>query len=554
MALAPITVRPTGQSGLTGWQGSSASPASALTSDNSDTTFVSDDLSGSALSGHQFAVSFPTPGGIPATAAIQKIVPRVRWQRTTQNDNRLTVSGGNNYPSKTGFRLPTSTTQTNYNAWTTVTLPASAAVLPGDSPGPADVIVALWLQFNDTPAQQAARQARISEIYLDVYYNEQPVPSAMTVSSTTQSSKPTHSWTFTDPEDDAQAGYRASVWLSADAADANCPKIGRSFVATDGTTRTAVACTGSGTNYDVLDPSQTWNPGVSYPNAALVSYVQVADQIGDRVRWSTVIASQSFTMAVTAPTAPSIATVTWNAVRLGYDITVTIPAWVHAPATTETVTVQRNISGSSVWEALPFVAASVLPGQAAQSVTVCDPLVRSNQQVRYRAYVVHNDGSWDYRSAYSASTAYRSQTITGFYLRNPLDPLYQVLRVQVTADLNFSSDEDLGVFWPAGGMGSTVSPSFVSGGIQMPSMDCPIMLRSEADYQTFVALRKMQTALFMQTDMDGVAYWGRLDASVPHVLLNSTDRRNALKRPRTIAAKLWHCRAAQRADGTVIGA
>jgi hypothetical protein len=551
MSLTPTTLRPSSTLSSVGWLVVPSGSANAAMTDNNDSTYIHDNTTGSPSSGHAIYFGFTKPS-IPANAALWKMVPRIRWQRTTQQDNTIRTQVQANFPVLAGYAGPIAYNQTTYNAWNTVTLPATPAALPTDTITPDKALTGLSLEVRSWGIGADPGQARVADIWLDVYFNEEPVASALAASSLTASSKPSFTWTFTDPEDDDQAGFRASVWLAADAADANCPKIGRSFIATDGTVRSAVACTGVDSNYDQLSSEQQWVPGKSFPNGALTMYLQPADSVNDRVRWSTQIASYNFTMAVPAPPINNITSVVWNAARVGYDITVTVPSWTHTPATTVNLHVQRQVLGGQ-WDDLPFLAVAGLGGQTAHTVTVCDPLVKSNEQVQYRVFAVHNDGTWDYRSGYSAATGFVSHALTDFYLRNPLDPAYTVLKLSVAGQLDFSSDEAVGVFWrTSAGQGQTITPAFISGGIQAASAALPLTIKGEVDWQTLRTLRAMQTVLFLQTDMDGVGWWVRLDQNVVESLMYSISRRSATTRPRQAKLTVWMARAAQRADGTVI--
>ena len=395
-------------SGTAGWATSAASLLAAA-SDNSDTTYIIDNIAGSGTLGHQvwFNLGAPSPA-IPAGAVIRKITPKARMSQAgggqriaaeiraySSNRAKLYYSAGGN------FNTPTATIKTfSYGAG------RAWLGAPSGSPEASVAYLSTHLEmFAHTDlslAYSAAGDDRIYDMWAEIEWDEEPTatPVLNPTDAATRTSRPGIDIGYSDPEGSQMRGYRVVVWTAADAADPACPKAaGKSFTAADGSVHTAIAATGSGTGTSVYAADDTWFVSSDLPNGALVAFVQVADDVLGTARWQATPAQLSWTQNVTNPPGPTAVTAAWvGSPTWAVQVNVTVAGWAHAPGTVRQIEVHRSTDGGLSWTLVPAGLSPGLSGQSGATVTVWDAALPHGRSALYRARELHDDGTYQYAS------------------------------------------------------------------------------------------------------------------------------------------------------------
>lgn len=291
--MTTVTLRPNAIDSDDGvWQNSGgAGSKNAATSDNSDSTFLSHnpgsfsgDGSDQYVGNIWFGVGTTV---IPALAQIKNVTPRMRMQNTAITGTKgflwglgvAAMSAMAEYYTTTGagFSTITGTPRTTLNG-----TPWTQAMIDN-----LQIFVQAYYNFfgSNAPSWQVA------EMYLDVLYNEAPVATVTAPTeggSVTTTTRPTITWTYSDPEADTQERYRVKIFSAAQY--------------------------GIGGFSPETSPS-TWDSGEVFSSATSVvppfdltnsttyrAYVKVADTgSGGRYgNWD----NNTFSIAITAPPAP----------------------------------------------------------------------------------------------------------------------------------------------------------------------------------------------------------------------------------------------------------
>lgn len=326
--MAIVTLLPDGTTTLVGWTVVGAATAHAALSDASDATYITDTVAGTTAQGHTAKLTFATTT-LPSGAVIKKITPKFRASQATGTQPvgpLLRIYKP--YPPSQFLYGPYDSSQhptSSIQDFTNNT--AGGAYL--HSPDPLrpqwdpqflvdNLILTMGTNVNFT-APTGTDDHRIYKVWLDVEYNEQPVATSLALDpagANTVTTQPGFTWLCSDPEGDPQTGRRVVLWLTADFNDANCPDANAvSFVAADGTTRTSIAHTGSATDPTEYSSSNSWACPVDLlATGAYTLCVQLADTVGDQVRFanSAGTGTFSFTMAITSPPTPVLSGVAWD--------------------------------------------------------------------------------------------------------------------------------------------------------------------------------------------------------------------------------------------------
>lgn len=201
------TLRPNGHSNIASAftiVGGSAS-VEAATSDNSDSTYITEP--NGAPPSVRFEFTDSGAAGIPSTARILSVTPRLRWLTsdtvtTTQIRAHIIDPAGSFGDDQLGAPGQPSTFRTD-------TLTARSTRSDGASWAISDIdAIALYLFVGlSNPSI-----VQIAELYLDVAYNSAPTATVSTPSNL--ASRPTVSWTYADADGDAQERYRVKVFDS----------------------------------------------------------------------------------------------------------------------------------------------------------------------------------------------------------------------------------------------------------------------------------------------------------------------------------------------------
>jgi hypothetical protein len=208
MAVAPVVLRPTAATSSIWTLTGAASLALAL-SDNSDASY------GQLVAGAMDSLLITGFGSfsVPPLAQIRSITARVRWAPIAgfpSNWGAQIVRQGAGSVVYFGAGPPTP-----YGTITTSTL---GAITTGSTGGPLSQGDVDSLQLYLYPLA-SAHTHRVHEAYLDLLYNEAPVvvvtsPASPVVDTT----RPSWTWTYTDPESDAQEAYRTRLFTAAQVA------------------------------------------------------------------------------------------------------------------------------------------------------------------------------------------------------------------------------------------------------------------------------------------------------------------------------------------------
>lgn len=180
--------------------GGGAASVHAALSDSSDATYVDFNTRNSLGPYLQFG-TFTLPAGAKVTA----VTIKVRSASTSGTVQDVWVqsysSGGNVGSSKYYINNTTTISDKSYSAnasaYATQTNINDATVLFGVG----------------NPDSYVARNVRVYRVELQVYYNEKPVVSNVAITANT--TKPTVTWTYTDPDNDTQRGFVVKVFSSA---------------------------------------------------------------------------------------------------------------------------------------------------------------------------------------------------------------------------------------------------------------------------------------------------------------------------------------------------
>lgn len=308
---------------------SGAGSVHAALADALDTTFITDTAVGTS-EGHIAEVSFPDVV-LPSGAVIKKVTPKVRAAQVA-GSQRIYFTSFVRKPGSTSdfiFRSPAQYVRPPVTpSITTFTGAASGSYMSTPDPvhpewTPQYVANNLRVFFGASGdvAPLGTGDERFYQVSLVIEYDEQPVASGLgfvPTDAATRTSRPVLEWDFDDPEGSAQAGRRVVVWNATDASDAKCPKAAATtFIATNGTLRTALAWSGIATDPSEMTSSQQWQPSVDLPNASYTVFVQTADYVGTVARWanSVGVGQLNFTIAVDLPVTPTLVAPTWDAVN-----------------------------------------------------------------------------------------------------------------------------------------------------------------------------------------------------------------------------------------------
>lgn len=274
--MGTAVLRPNGTVSSTGWTiiGGSATHHAAH-SDNSDATY-SQKTAGQEL----LRTNFDNIS-LPFNAQIRSVTFRIRMNGASPTDeikiiqyddfgaNRVIVDG---------------LAHTNINTLTTLPYATSADGLPWD----AQFVNAIELSY-----ERKSGTIRVYEAYIDVLYNEEPVATVTAPtegSSVTDTTRPTITWTYADPEADAQERYIVKIFSAAQYGD---PGFNPS------------TSTPTWTSGEVLSTATSKVVPIDLVNGTTYrAYVRVADA-GSNGRYS-LWDNNTFTINVTPPPAPAL--------------------------------------------------------------------------------------------------------------------------------------------------------------------------------------------------------------------------------------------------------
>lgn len=265
---------------------------------------------------------------------------------------------------------------------------------------------------------------KISELYVEVDYNERPVATATgptgTVNNTT---RPTITWTYTDPESDRQQSYRVRIFSAAQyTAPGFDPLISTPFVESGW----------------VRGEDLSWVVPRDLVNGAWRAYVDVEQVWAGIGNHRSVQSFVSWTQSVPGPGAPVLNGTYETALnRVRLDI-----AAGPAPAT-ETYDVEYSDDAGLTW-AYVRGGRQIVP-DGAGSATLYDYEARLNRVRRYRVLAFRTLGSVKVASMYSNTVDVTPRSFS-FWLKDPLSPSLNM--VLPLGNDEFAQPRSEGVFKP----------------------------------------------------------------------------------------------------------
>lgn len=327
--MGSFTLLPDATLGAVGWAVANTALHVTALSDSTDTTYITDNIAGTTAVGHRMDMGFAT-SALPTNAVVKKVTPFFRANQVSGNQRlgmEIRVYNPNNsgqllYYQQGLYIRPDGTVRDYQHPAAGAWYSSPDAAHPEWTPQWLVDNLRAWIFTTavDT-ASTGTDDHRVYKAWLVVEYDEQPVTSGLALSPAginSVSTRPGFTYVFSDPEGSIQAARRLVIWSATDATETNCPKASAtSFVAaSDGTTRTAVAYSGTVSDPTEYNSSTDWQSPVDL--AATGSYtlfVQVADQVNDKVRFSTAIGQLNWTQAITPPPTPTLSAPTWDSVN-----------------------------------------------------------------------------------------------------------------------------------------------------------------------------------------------------------------------------------------------
>lgn len=385
------TQRPNGTTTLaTGWSLTGAATLHAATNDNSDASYGE---SAGATAG-VCVVRFPAYT-LPALAIVKSLTPRYRFLHNVTPGLSNGLGGalpGETFPvdyikGTTGFAT--------YSGASRVSRPAGGAWTQAD-------LNALTLSFSSTKFSSWIN-SKVAELYLDIVYNEAPVAAVTAPTGTsTLSSAPPVTWTYTDPESDAQERYQVKIFSAAQYGIGGFDPETSPYTWWSG---------------EVLSAALTATP-TPIANATYRAYVKVAD-VGSSGRYGA-WAFSGFVVNVTAPPTPTLVATADTALSR-VKLEATVGTYATAP---QKVIVERSVDAGTNWVqvrgAFEIVTASL------GTFTVWDYEMPRGVVVSYRARVV-SDLTGERVVSANSTTATATLAVAGWWLKDPQFPALNML-------------------------------------------------------------------------------------------------------------------------------
>lgn len=466
MALTTISVQPSSCPQPGSW-----APVGALTpwqavSDGFDTTYVQVTAGGCRLDSQVLRLGFPAIN-IPQGAKVYSVGLRRRvqsvvvgypipsclhWLRCVVGD--IAVAGQALQVYKTFFSSPCPTHPTA-NAWVTESL-GTYVIGPDGRPWDVARNLAAGNFFYDVGRGDDVAglfhwlhsSLLISEVYLDVTYQQVSTVTVTGPSGVTSDTQPTVQWTYYSADSAPQQAFQVAIYtLAQTQATAFVP-----FVTTPI----------DGTNGWTLGEDQQWPLNIDLTNGQYVAYVQAQSKWGGPTPFYSSQGSITWTRSASGPPpAPVLSSAVFDAANNRIGLTFHPSG---ASPTTTSYTVQASRDGGQSWLAIPSL--SYLPANGMTPVVAYDEVAPLNQSSQYR--VISYGGTP--LQASSGTSGVRSVTPQDnrFWLKYPANPLLNtVLPVaapkQSDTGIKVTKRRMQGTFQLLGGPSSQVLPFVVSG-------------------------------------------------------------------------------------------
>lgn len=467
MALGVVTLRPNSTSQVGSWTVVGAANAHTALSDNTDTSYIQV-IPRSRLDPAVLRVGFPTPT-IPAGAKVYSVGLRrkvatvvagnpqpvcLHWFRSTYGI--VTVAGQSVAPQKYYFQSPCPTSPTTSafveeNLGTFTTGPGGVAWDPTTN--------LVGLTYDAGRGDDIGSTLKISEVYVDVTYQQLSTVTITAPTGTVATTRPTITWTYSSPDSQPQQAYEVMIYTAFQVAAVGFvpfvnPPIQRSGL--------------------VLGEDQQWTLYNDLPDGGYSAYVRATSSWGGPGTFRTAVASTSWTRAVAAgggsqpPGAqPPNATLS-SAV---FDATFNRVALTMVPSSSSPVTVAFTVQASRdlgvTWDPIPSL--TLIPANGMTPVVKHDYVAPINVTSQYRVMAYSTSplvGAAAFSSVLSVTTSG-----TNWWLKCPANPLLNTVLPVAAPSGSGGSAEGLkitlrrmqGTFEPLSGSGTQVLPIIVSG-------------------------------------------------------------------------------------------
>lgn len=460
MTLTTVTVQPNASDQLGIWGFVGASNAWQAVSDGSDSTYVQLNsglcrLDSQVLRFHFPAITVPTGSQIYSVGLRRRIqaVPAgsqipvcLHWFRCLIGE--ISVVGQAPQVFKTPFQS-NCPTNPKVTAWVTESV-YSATLAPDGSSWSLSTNLASGNFFYDVGRGDSFffSPLRISEIYLDVTYQQESAITVNGPSGVTADTQPTITWTYFSADSQPQQAYDVAVYTQSQVNAAGFIP----FVTTPL----------DGTGGFALGENQQWAMSVDLTNGQYVAYVQAQATWGGQGAFDSSIGSTSWTRSATGPPPSAILTAAVydnanNRVSLTF-----IPSGSSPP--TSSFTVQASRDGGQSWLAIPSL--TYFPSNENLAVTAYDEVAQLNTASQYR--VISYGGSPLQAASAPSNVLSVIPVDNRFWLKSPTNPLLNVVLPiaapkESDTGIKITKRRMQGVFQLLGGQGSQVLPFVVSG-------------------------------------------------------------------------------------------
>lgn len=467
MAVAPVVLRPNVDVALpTGWTVSPSGTAAAATDDEPavDTTYAQHGT-GTETAALRLGL---TTFALPALSQIRSVTFRYRVALPSYLAGDNVIYRGSHRVGATSVVSDSLVAGTVTAAIQTLTGAARTANPSGGAWTQAD-IDALEVELAYFSGTVGNRTFRLYEAYADVSHNEAPVAvvTAPAEGGTAATTRPTVSWTYTDPESDVQERYRVKVFTAAQVAEVGFAP------------ETSQPTWDSG---EVFSSATSAVVGTDLLNGtAYRAYAKVADygSNGRYGAWDW----NAFTVSLAAAAAPTLTATADNA--LGRVALVVTPSG----ATGTQMILEYSDDGIN-WRRHRAGDRVAYPAGPA-AMTVYDYEARSDAVRYYRAKSTDATGT---ATSLPSATQAVTPDLSRWWLKDPIEPALNRPVYLEGDDFTFVLPEDVGVFAPLGRAKKLV----VSGQLRGAEFGGVLYARGQAEYEGLDDLRRKQRTVLLQ--------------------------------------------------------
>jgi hypothetical protein len=462
-----------------------------VVNDNLDSSYIEKVISSGGLSGMQSgSMYYVSAYTIPTNSQIRSLTPRFRQSSTNTATLSLYAYVGR-VDASVGFLgnsflpVPVTSSITTQTGQSMPTRPQDGQAWQASDVSAGDIVIGVQMSRSDT----SAATVRVYEMYLDVLYNEAPVATPASA-FTASTSRPTVTWTYSDPESDVQERYRVKIF---DATTASAGGFNPS------TSSGAIADSG-----EVYSNVTSWACNVDLTNGVVYrAFVFVADA-GSSGRYGIVSAAtyQQITVTLTPPNAPIIVATADNTngrIQLALSAVNNLN-----PATTYRFDVERSDNAGVTWSVLTrlFLTGLTATNYQAQdfgstaspALTVYDYEAKRSTATQYRARVKAFKSGNNLVSAYSSTSSATLAAATTWFVKSLTDANKNISINVHSEDITFESLERQSILNPIGRPNPVVLSDVVGG----ESFSVELAFLDEASFTAFEALRARRETMLLQ--------------------------------------------------------